>query len=82
MRSLTKYQILETQIESTAEPIARGGKADVVRASFKRKDGAPSEPVAVKKLRCDDPKQFSKVKLFTSDIHSAVLMARSLGICS
>lgn len=75
---------MPTEIESTAEATGSGGKADVVQASFKRKEGARGEQVAVKKLRCGDlaDEKFSKVKLFTSDIGSAVLMACSLGICS
>ncbi|KAG8963629.1 hypothetical protein FRC00_005645, partial [Tulasnella sp. 408] len=69
---LSEYRILETEIESTAEPTGRGGKADVVRARLKGKDGEPSEQVAVKKLRSDDPVDEKLSKEF---VHEVELLA-------
>ncbi|KAG9040733.1 hypothetical protein FS837_000241 [Tulasnella sp. UAMH 9824] len=71
---LSKYRIFETEIENIVEPTGRGGKADVVRARFKRNDGVPDEQqVAVKKLRCDDgvDEKFSK-----DFVHEVELLAR------
>ncbi|KAG8960111.1 hypothetical protein FRC00_000862, partial [Tulasnella sp. 408] len=51
LSGLSEYRILETQIESTKETTGSGGRADVVRANFKRNEGACGEEVAVKKIR-------------------------------
>ncbi|KAG8895422.1 hypothetical protein FRC00_007488, partial [Tulasnella sp. 408] len=61
---LSKYRIRPTSIRSTAKPGEKGGKADLVQASFKRKRGAlRGKRVAVKKIRytdTTDEEKFSK----------------------
>ncbi|KAG9042364.1 hypothetical protein FS837_010959 [Tulasnella sp. UAMH 9824] len=60
---LSEYRIHATELEGVEEPTGKGGKADVVRASFKRNKGGRAERVAVKKIRYDeatDEEKFSK----------------------
>lgn len=60
---LSKYRIRPVSIRSTAKPIGCGGKAEVVRAHFKRNKKARGKRVAVKKVRCShdaDKGKFAK----------------------
>ncbi|KAG9022451.1 hypothetical protein FS837_006354, partial [Tulasnella sp. UAMH 9824] len=60
---LSKYRIQSTSVRATAKPNGKGGNADVVRASFKRRKGARGKRVAVKKIRysdATDEEKFSK----------------------
>ncbi|KAG9022591.1 hypothetical protein FS837_006282, partial [Tulasnella sp. UAMH 9824] len=71
---LSKYRIRSTSIRTTAKPNGKGGKADVVRASFKRNKGARGKRVAVKKIRYSDAtgeEKFSK-----EFVHEVELLAR------
>ncbi|KAG9021354.1 hypothetical protein FS837_007327 [Tulasnella sp. UAMH 9824] len=72
---LSEYRIRPTSIRSTAKTNGKGGKADVVQASFKRKRGAlRGKRVAVKKIRYSDitdEEKFSKVGPSTVEIRSA-----------
>ncbi|KAG8955284.1 hypothetical protein FRC00_005445, partial [Tulasnella sp. 408] len=51
---VSKHRILPSSIRTTAKSRARGGKAEVVRTTFKPNGSARSERVAVKKLRFGD----------------------------
>ncbi|KAG9030402.1 hypothetical protein FS837_003283 [Tulasnella sp. UAMH 9824] len=71
---LSDYRIRETEIESIGNPTGKGGKADVVRAKFKRKKGARGKRVAVKKLRCGD--SADEEKFSKEFVHEVELLAR------
>ncbi|KAG8961872.1 hypothetical protein FRC00_010989, partial [Tulasnella sp. 408] len=73
LSGLSEYRILETQIESTEETTGSGGRADVVRANFKRNEGTRSKPVAVKKIRFTHTKKDEK--LSKEFVHEVILLA-------
>lgn len=82
---MSKYRIRLTEIEGAEKSGGRGGKAEVVRATFRRNKGARGEAVAVKKLLCGnitDKETVSKVRSQTAETSRAVLMDRSLGVRS
>ncbi|KAG9042363.1 hypothetical protein FS837_010958 [Tulasnella sp. UAMH 9824] len=71
---LSEYRILESEIESTVETTGSGGKADVVRANFKRKEDACGEQVAVKMIRYTHTTKDEK--LSKEFVHEVKLLAR------
>ncbi|KAG8910290.1 hypothetical protein FRC00_008480, partial [Tulasnella sp. 408] len=73
LSGLSEYRILETQIESTEETTGSGGRADVVRANFKRNEDACGEEVAVKKIRYTHTKKDEK--LSKEFVHEVKLLA-------
>ncbi|KAG9020681.1 hypothetical protein FS837_007967, partial [Tulasnella sp. UAMH 9824] len=73
LSSLSEYRILETEIESTGETTGSGGRADVVRANFKRNEG---EQVAVKKTRYTHAHSTKNEKLSKEFVHEVKLLAR------
>ncbi|KAG9042257.1 hypothetical protein FS837_011095, partial [Tulasnella sp. UAMH 9824] len=73
LSSLSEYRILETEIESTGETAGSGGRADVVRANFKRNEG---EQVAVKKTRYTHAHSTKNKKLSKEFVHEVKLLAR------
>lgn len=71
--SLSKYRIRHAAIRATAKPDGTGGKAEVVRASFKRHKRARSRRVAAKKLRFGS--NMDKDKFSGEFVHEVEMLA-------
>ncbi|KIO26354.1 hypothetical protein M407DRAFT_24322 [Tulasnella calospora MUT 4182] len=70
---IPKYRIRSTAIRSTGKPKS-GGKAGVVRASFKRNKGARGKRVAVKKLLWSD--SMDNDKFSKEFVHEVELLSK------
>ncbi|KIO26352.1 hypothetical protein M407DRAFT_24317 [Tulasnella calospora MUT 4182] len=71
---LSKYRIPHTAIGEPEKSCGRGGKAEVVQASFRRSEGGLPELVAVKKLLCGDT---TDREVFSKEfVHEVEMLAR------
>ncbi|KIO26362.1 hypothetical protein M407DRAFT_24328 [Tulasnella calospora MUT 4182] len=71
---IPKYRIRSRAIRVTAKPSGRGGKAEVVQASFKPNKGGREKRVAVKRLLWSDTTD--KEKFSKEFVHEVELLAK------
>ncbi|KIO26359.1 hypothetical protein M407DRAFT_24325 [Tulasnella calospora MUT 4182] len=75
LRRISKYRIRPTAVQTNGKPSGRGGKGEVVRATFKRNKDARGRRVAAKKLLWNDDEEVQE-KFFKELVHEVELLAK------